>query len=78
MINPTISVEEALAELRAMFPGKVIFLKDEVEWWSDDVSPCRATVIGIDYPPSKGRQFTDNNLLDCMAQVRTWKQEQRR
>lgn len=74
--DTSITVESCLAELREMFPDKVIFLKDEIEWWADDIQPCRATVIGIDYPPSKGRQFTGDTLSDCMAQVRRWKESQ--
>jgi len=70
-----ITVEEALAQLREMFPGKAVFLKDEVEWWEEDKTPCRAVVIGIDYPPSNQKTFTDDTLTDCMAQIRKWKEE---
>lgn len=68
-----LTVEQCLKELREMFKGKVIFLKDEVEWWAEDATPCRAVVIGVDYPPSKGRQFTGDTLSECMAQVRAWR-----
>lgn len=72
----TTPTEEALSELRRMFPGKVIFLKDEVEWWAEDSEPCRVVEIGIDYPPSNQRKFRDDTLTECMAQVREWKDSQ--
>lgn len=72
----SITVESCLAELREMVPDKVIFIQDNVEWWADDVEPCRATVISIDYPPSKQAKFTGDNLADAMAQVRAWKESQ--
>lgn len=74
MNEASVTVESCLAELREMFPGKVIFLKDEIEWWAEDSEPCRATVIGIDYPPSNQKKFTGDSLSECMAQVRAWRQ----
>lgn len=73
-----ITTEQALAELRETFPGKVIFLTDTVEWWAEDKEPCRATVVGIDYPPSNQKKFTGDTLSEATDQVRVWHKEQSR
>jgi hypothetical protein len=78
--NPTITVEEALAELRVMFPDAYISVKRQ-EYTSTatypTATPVRASAeIYINQgmsPPS----CEAKTLGECMAQVRTWKQEQR-
>lgn len=72
MNKEELTVEEALKELREMFPGKEIFLKDEIEWWAEDSEPCRATVLGIDYPPSNKKEFRGDSLAECVDEVRKW------
>jgi hypothetical protein len=68
--NPTITVEEALEELyQTVGPVTTI---SRFERWSY-ITPNHAS-----YTINVGeRRFNAPTLAECMAQIRTWKQEQR-
>ena len=68
------TVEECLRELRETFPDKPLFVKDEIEWWADDIEPCRATVIKIGFPDPV-IQITGDSLSEAMDQLRQWHRE---
>jgi predicted hotdog family 3-hydroxylacyl-ACP dehydratase len=70
------TVEGCLSELRVMFPDKPLFIKDDIEWWDDDVEACRATVIKIGVVEADPK-FTGDSLSEAMAQVRQWHKEHR-
>jgi hypothetical protein len=66
----TITVENALAELRAMFDHRSEITIESVGW-------IRITVWANSIIPMELFRVRRSTLDEAMAQVRTWKQEQR-
>jgi hypothetical protein len=74
------TVETALAELREMFPGKVIMVRREDSFYPPDGRDAAETnsmvTIKIGYLESEPKFRSFRSLEDCMAQVRKWKESQ--
>jgi hypothetical protein len=68
------TVEAALAELREMFPGKVILVRREDSFYPPDCRDAAETnsmvTIKIGYLMSEPKFRSSRSLADCMAQVR--------
>jgi hypothetical protein len=79
MTNPTITVEECLAELRRMFPILTVSVNVYANWIPDRRDKDFVTIRMFGAAPTTPhtREFNAPTLAECMAQVRTWKQEQR-
>lgn len=67
------SVEDCLRQLRKMFPHTWMFAADRVTWTQGSEGPTRSVVIEVG---CSDNAFFSSTLRDCMAQVRSWKQEQ--
>lgn len=66
------TVEECLAELREMFPGKWLFVADRITWPQGSMMPSRSVVMKIERQDA----FFDSTPARCLAQVRQWKESQ--
>ena len=70
----TESVDAALAELREMFPGRVVWIRQDADWFDEEGPHFESTVkIGFLRTDPK---FKAPTLADCMAQVRKWGKEE--
>jgi hypothetical protein len=70
----TESVDAALAELREMFPGRVVWIRQDAYWFDEEGPHIESTVkIGFLRTDPK---FKAQTLADCMAQARKWKESQ--
>jgi hypothetical protein len=67
-------IEACLAELREMFPGKVILVRREDSFYPPDCRDAAETnsmvTIKIGYLRSEPKFRSFRSLADCMAQVR--------
>ena len=70
----TESVDAALAELREMFPGRVVWIRQDANWF-DEGGPHFESTVKIGFLRTDPK-FKAPTLADCMAQVRKWKESQ--
>ena len=76
-MNPTVeqTVEQALQELREMFPSTRWIEISCGQYARDSLGPIEYAVK-FEAPYSQGKAFRESTLKEAMAQVRAWKESQ--
>jgi hypothetical protein len=78
-MNQAATIEEALKELREMFPdAKAVTISgDYINHWNGDTSMSTRILVTENWRSGHGRFFTTNPTLEeAMAEVRAWKASQ--